>query len=153
MTSYSFFEGFGHYTEQMMLDEGFGGNDPKLRLFQLKAALQRICRYIVGIKMHTEMMSIQEAIEFFISNAYMERVNAEREAMRGTIDPMYLAYTLGKLQVLKLREDYRKFKRSGYSLREFHDNLLSYGYPPVKILRMITLPGDNEKESAVDLSI
>ena len=135
----SFVEGWAHYGEQMMLDEGFGGNNPKLRLAQLNAALLRLCRYVVGLRMHTLGMTYDEAVEFFMREGYQERVNAEREARRGTIDPTYLVYTLGKMEILKLREEWRQRMGESFRLGDFHDRLLSYGMPPVKILRMAML--------------
>ena len=135
----SFIEGWAHYCEQMMLDEGFGGNNPKLKLAQLQAALSRLCRYLVGLKMHTQGMSYEGGTEFFMREGYMERANAEREARRGTLDPTYLVYTLGKMEILKLREEYRRRAGASFRLGEFHDQLLSHGSPPVKILRMALL--------------
>jgi uncharacterized protein (DUF885 family) len=135
----SFVEGWAHYCEQMLLDEGFGGGNPKLRLAQLQAALTRLCRYLVGIRMHTGGMSYEEGVEFFAREGYMERTNAEREARRGAVDPTYLVYTLGKMEIMRLREDYRRQQGDAFRLGEFHDRLLSYGMPPVKILRMALL--------------
>jgi len=128
-------EGWAHYAEQMMLEQGYGEGDPKLLLFQLQAALMRLCRYIVGIRMHTRGMTFEEAIEFFKTEGYMEQANAEREAMRGTADPGYLAYTLGKLEILKLRGDYKRKMGDGFHLKQFHDRFLSYGYPPIPMIR------------------
>jgi uncharacterized protein (DUF885 family) len=147
----SFIEGWAHYAEQMMLDEGFGGNNPKLRLAQLQAALLRLCRYLVSLKMHTQGLSYEGGVEFFMREGYMERTNAEREARRGTLDPMYLIYTLGKMEILKLREEYRARTGASFRLGEFHDRLLSYGSPPVKILRMALL-GDANAPSATTAS-
>jgi uncharacterized protein (DUF885 family) len=135
----SFIEGWAHYCEQMMLEEGFGGNNPKLKLAQLQAALSRLCRYLVGLRMHTQGMSYEQGTEFFMREGYMERANAEREARRGTLDPTYLVYTLGKMEILKLREAYRERAGASFRLGEFHDRLLNYGSPPVKILRMALL--------------
>jgi len=139
LSSNSFVEGWAHYCEQMMLDEGYGGNNPKLRLAQLSAALTRLCRYLVGLKMHTAGMTYDEGVEFFMREGYMERTNAEREARRGTADPTYLVYTLGKMEIMRLREDYRQRMGDQFRLGEFHDRLLSYGMPPIKILRMALL--------------
>lgn len=136
-------EGWAHYSEQMMLGEGYGEGDPKLLLFQLQAALMRLCRYLVGIRMHTRGMTLEEGIEFFEKEGYQERVNAEREALRGTSDPTYLVYTLGKLEILKLREDYGKKLGDSFSLKEFHDRFLSFGYPPIKIVREEMLGNDS----------
>jgi uncharacterized protein (DUF885 family) len=137
--SRSFIEGWAHYAEQMMLDEGFGGNNPKLKLAQLQAALSRLCRYLVGLRMHTQGLSYEGGVEFFMREGYMERANAEREARRGTLDPTYLIYTLGKMEILKLREEYRARAGASFRLGEFHDRLLAYGSPPVRILRMALL--------------
>ncbi|HEX8686813.1 MAG TPA: DUF885 family protein [Pyrinomonadaceae bacterium] len=137
--SASFVEGWAHYCEQMMLDEGFGGNNPKLRLAQLDAALLRLCRYVVGLRLHTAGMTYPEAVEFFVREGYQARTNAEREARRGTMDPTYLVYTLGKMEILKLRDEWRRQLGESFRLGDFHDRLLSYGMPPVKILRMAML--------------
>lgn len=130
-------EGWAHYCEQMMLEQG--EEDPKLRLVQLHDALLRVCRYIVGIRMHTEGMSLDDARKFFIDEGYMETANADREAKRGTMDPTYLVYTLGKLQILSLRDDFKKAKGDKFSLKDFHNQFLSQGCPPVKIVRQALL--------------
>ncbi|HEV2706847.1 MAG TPA: DUF885 family protein [Pyrinomonadaceae bacterium] len=143
----SFVEGWAHYCEQMMLDEGFGGNNPKLRLAQLNAALLRLCRYLVGIRLHTAGMSYEQAVDFFMREGLMARANAEREARRGTLDPTYLVYTLGKMEIIKLREQWRAAMGDSFRLGDFHDRLLSYGMPPVKILRMAML-GDASATAA-----
>jgi uncharacterized protein (DUF885 family) len=135
-------EGWAHYCEQMMLDEGYGGGDPRLRLGQLVDALLRDARFIAGIKMHTGKMTLDEARAFFINEGYQVPPVAEVEAKRGTSDPTYLYYTLGKLQILKLREDYRKLRGSEFSLLEFHDRFMRQGSVPMKIIRKSML-GDN----------
>jgi uncharacterized protein (DUF885 family) len=135
-------EGWAHYTEQMMLDEGYGGGDKKLRLGQLQDALLRDARYIAGIEMHTGKMTLQQATDFFVKEGYQVRPVAEKEAKRGTSDPTYLVYTLGKLEILKLREDYRKMKGAKFSLQEFHDAFLREGSPPIKITRRALLGND-----------
>jgi uncharacterized protein (DUF885 family) len=153
LSSASFTEGWAHYCEQMMLDEGFGGNNPKLRLAQLNMALLRLCRYLVGLRLHTEGMTYEGGVEFFMREGYQERVNAEREARRGTLDPTYLVYTLGKMQVLRLREEYRKLTGASFNLGEFHNRLLSYGMAPVKIVRLAMLGeanGNSNSESAIE---
>jgi uncharacterized protein (DUF885 family) len=136
-------EGWAHYAEQMMLEEGYGEGDPKLLLTQLHEALLRLCRYIVGIRMHTRGMTLEEGIAFFEREGYQERANAEREAMRGTSDPTYLVYTLGKLQLLKLREDYRRMRGGQFNLMEFHDRFLGFGWPPIKLIRKEMLGDDS----------
>jgi uncharacterized protein (DUF885 family) len=153
LSSASFAEGWAHYCEQMLLDEGFGGNNPKLRLAQLNMALLRLCRYLVGLRLHTAGMTYEQGVDFFMREGYQERVNAEREARRGTLDPTYLVYTLGKMQILKLREEYQRRMGASFNLGEFHDRLLSYGMPPVKIIRLAMLgeasAGDDEKQNSV----
>lgn len=128
-------EGWAHYCEQMVLDEGFMENDPKMRLAQLQDALLRNARYIVAIEMHTGKMSFEEAVDFFVCEAYQTRAMAEREAKRGAVDPTYLNYTLGKLEILKLHNDYKKLKGPAFSLQEFHDRFLEMGPIPIRQIR------------------
>jgi hypothetical protein len=145
-------EGWAHYSEQMMLDEGYGrtpGVDEdhdtaflKLRLGQLQDALLRNARFIVGIQMHTGKMTFDQGVDFFVKEGYQTRVNGTRETKRGTSDPTYLYYTLGKLEILKLRDDYKKKMGDKFSLEQFHDEFLKQGFPPVKLLRQIMM-GDN----------
>ena len=136
-------EGWAHYTEQMMLDEGFGNGDPKLRMGQLEDALLRNARFIVGIKLHTRGMTLAEAEEFFVKEGYQTASVAKVETKRGTSDPTYLVYTLGKLQILKLREDYRKKMGADFSLLEFHNRLMQQGGVPLKIVRKAMLGDDS----------
>jgi uncharacterized protein (DUF885 family) len=135
-------EGWAHYTEQMMLDEGYGNGDPELRAGQLLDALLRNCRYIVGIEMHTGNMTYEQGIQFFMKEGYMSHAYAERETKRGTSDPTYLVYTLGKLQILKLRQDYQKKMGASFSLEQFHDEFIQQGGVPIKLIRK-TMLGDN----------
>jgi uncharacterized protein (DUF885 family) len=133
-------EGWAHYTEQMMLDEGYS-KDPKIRLGQLQDALLRNARYIVGISMHTGKMTFDEGVDFFVKEGYQTHEVAERETKRGTSDPTYLVYTLGKLEILKLREDYKKKMGEKFSLEQFHNDFLKQGFPPIKLIRE-TMMGD-----------
>ena len=128
-------EGWAHYSEEMVLDEGLYRDDPKYRLAQLVDALLRDCRYIVGIRMHTQGMTMEEAKEFFIKEGHQVPVVGEMETKRGTGDPTYLMYTLGKLEILKLREDYKRKLGASFSLQEFHDRFIKAGNPPVMIVR------------------
>lgn len=137
--AYSFWEGWAHYTEEMMLEEGFGADDPLSVLGQLSDALLRDCRLICSIKMHTQGMTVDEATKFFITNAFMEELPAQKEAVRGTFDPMYLNYTLGKLMIKKLREDYRAQQGDRFTLKGFHDTFLSFGAPPIPLVREMML--------------
>jgi uncharacterized protein (DUF885 family) len=134
-------EGWAHYCEQMMLDEGYGDGDLGLRLGQLQDALLRDARFIVGIKMHTGAMTMPQAVEFFVKEGYQARPVGERETRRGTSDPTYLYYTLGKLEIIRLREDVRKAKGANFSLRQFHDQFLAQGFPPISLVRE-TMLGD-----------
>lgn len=136
-------EGWAHYSEEMVLDEGFGNNDPRLRLAQLVDALLRDCRYIVGIRMHTQGMTMAEAREFFVKEGYQQPVVGEMETKRGTSDATYLYYTLGKIEIFKLREDYRKKMGDRFSLLEFHDRFIRAGSPPIKIVRREMLGDDS----------
>ena len=145
-------EGWAHYSEQMMLDEGYGrtpGVDQdhdtaflKLRLGQLQDALLRNARFIVGIQMHTGTMTFDQGVEFFVKEGYQSHTNGLRETKRGTSDPTYLYYTLGKLEILKLREDYKKKMGASFSLEKFHNEVLKQGFPPIKLLRQMMM-GDN----------
>ena len=141
--AYSFWEGWAHYTEEMMVEQGYAGEDPRLVMGQLSDALLRNCRYVCAIRMHTEDMTVHEATRYFMENAYMEELPARKEAMRGTFDPQYLNYTLGKLMILKLRADYREEQAGAFSLKKFHDTLLSFGAPPIPLVRemMLREPG------------
>ena len=141
-TSYAFTEGWAHYTEQMMLETEYGTERPELLLTQLLEALVRNCRYVCSVAMHTGEMTVDEATRFFMDNSFMAEHPSRREALRGTFDPGYLNYTLGKLMILKLREDYRREQNGGYSLKKFHDRLLSYGAPPLPLLRAVMLEQD-----------
>jgi len=136
-------EGWAHYNEQMMLDEGYGNGDLKLRLGQLQDALLRNARYIVGIQMHTGNMTFDQAVDFFVKEGYQTRAVALRETKRGTSDPTYLVYTLGKLQIMKLREDYRKKMGTAFRLEEFHNEFLKQGFPPIVLVRRAML-GDGK---------
>jgi uncharacterized protein (DUF885 family) len=135
-------EGWAHYSEQMMLDEGYGNHDPKLRLGQIQDALLRDARYIAGISMHTGKMTFDQAIEFFQKEGYQTKSVAEVETKRGTSDPTYLVYTLGKLEIMKLREDYKKKMGDKFLLEQFHNEFLKQGFPPIKLIRE-TMLGDN----------
>ncbi|HEY3250596.1 MAG TPA: DUF885 family protein, partial [Ignavibacteria bacterium] len=146
--SYAFIEGWAHYTERMMVEEGFGRDKDsitaaKYKLAQLDESLLRLCRLCVSVKMHCERMSVEEATKFFMDNCYYERKPAEQEAIRGTFDPGYLNYSLGKFMILKLRDDYKKQEGSNYSLQKFHDKMLNSGMPPVPMLREILLKDKN----------
>ena len=128
-------EGWAHYTEEMVIDEGWKSDDPRYRLAQLQDALLRDARFIVGIRMHTQGMSTAEAEDFFVDEGYQPRPVAEIETKRGTSDALYGYYTLGKLAILKLRDDYRRVRGDAYSLGEFHDRFLEVGPLPLPLVR------------------
>ena len=145
-------EGWAHYCEQMMLDEGYnqpgvGAKDEResrlIRLGQLQDALLRDARFVVGIRMHTQGMSIEQAEDFFVNEGYQSRPIAEVETKRGTSDPTYLYYTLGKLQIMKLRSDLAKKEGAKFSLQNFHDDFLRQGAAPIKIVRKSLLGDDS----------
>ncbi len=146
--SYAYIEGWAHYCEQMVIDQGYGqtvGGGPKdiegakYRLAQSDEALLRVCRLCVSIKLHTQGMSVDEATRFFMENCYYEEKPARQEALRGTFDPGYLFYTVGKLELLKLRHDYQEQEGDAFTLKRFHDAVTDHGEPPVRFLREILL--------------
>jgi uncharacterized protein (DUF885 family) len=148
-------EGWAHYCEQMMLDEGYGQpgvgatteREAKLiRLGQLQDALLRDARFVVGVRMHTSVggaLTIPEAEEFFVKEGYQARPIAEVETKRGTADALYLYYTLGKLEILKLRADVQKKEGAAFTLQHFHDDFMRQGYAPVKVIRKAMLHNDS----------
>jgi uncharacterized protein (DUF885 family) len=142
-SAYSFWEAWAHYCEQMMLEQGYRAGDDKLQLAQLSGALVRNVRYVCAIQMHTRGMSVDEATTRFMHDAFMEETPARAEAVRGTFDPQYLNYTLGKLMLLKLRKDYKAELGDAFDLKTFHDAFLAWGGPPVPYLRHLILRHDD----------
>jgi uncharacterized protein (DUF885 family) len=140
LTSYAFTEGWAHYAEEMMWEAGYRAGDTRFRLAQLSEALVRDCRFVCAIRLHAQGMTVDEATDFFIENAFYSEVPARREAERGTFDPGYFSYTIGKLQILRLRDDYRTSAGPDFTLKGFHDRLLSRGAPPVAMMRKVMLP-------------
>ncbi|MBU1226120.1 MAG: DUF885 domain-containing protein [Actinobacteria bacterium] len=138
VASYAFTEGWAHYAEQMMWEEGYRNGDPRFHMAQLAEALVRNCRFVAAISMHAHGMSLDEATRLFMDHALCDETPARAEAERGAFDPGYYSYTLGKLQILRLREDCRRAE-SGFDLRAFHDRLLSRGAPPVELMRKVML--------------
>ena len=146
----SLVEGWAHYTEQMMIDEGFGGGDPAIRLGQLRRALQRHARWYAGLALHAGDTSLEQAAERFAEIAYFAPFPALRETRRGTYNPTYLYYALGRMQILELREDYRRYRESRgepFSLMEFHDRFLRLGLP-VSLARRAMIPDDADDVAA-----
>lgn len=128
-------EGWAHYAEQMMVDQGFGGGDPKYRLAQLQEALLRDCRYVVGIKLHTQGMTVEEGARVFVEKGFQEPANGYEEARRGAYNPTYLYYTLGKLMIQELASEYRA--KTGASLKQFHDVFVAQGGLPIPLVRRL----------------
>lgn len=143
LVSYAFVEGWAHYCEQMMLEEGYGKEDPevypKLRLAMLQEALVRNCRYICSLRLHTQGWTVEQALRFYQENAWMEEITARRETHRSTFDPGGLNYTIGKLLFYKLRESYKTEKGAAFNLRRFHNECIGYGMPPVPLLGTLLL--------------
>jgi uncharacterized protein (DUF885 family) len=128
-------EGWAHYCEQMVIDEGFHADDPRYRLAQLQDALLRNARFIVGIKMHTQGMTIAQAEDFFVNEGYQPRAVAVSETKRGTSDALFGYYTMGKLAILKLREDYKRKMGSAFKLQDFHDQFIALGPLQLPLVR------------------
>ena len=135
----SFVEGWAHYCEQMMIEAGFGRQEYGIQLGQLAEALIRLARFVVCIKLHAEDMSVEQGVRFFREEAFMEEMSARREAERGTFDPTYLVYSVGKLMLLKLRQDVKQQEGKNFSLRNFHDTLLANGTAPFWLHRQLML--------------
>ncbi len=144
-TSYAFVEGWAHYCEQMVVEEGFGSESgdriaaAKVRLAQSDEALLRICRLCTAVMLHCQNASVDDAAKFFEENGFYAPKPARQEALRGTYDPGFCNYTLGKLQILKLRDDWKKQEGKTFTLKRFHDELLRHGSPQIRLLRAIML--------------
>jgi hypothetical protein len=136
--NYSFGEGWAHYAEEMMYDAGLGAGDPEARVGMLSNALLRNVRFLSAICLHTGCLTLEESEKLFREQAFADAGNARQQAVRGTYDPGYLAYTLGKLMIRKLRADWLA-ANPGASLQQFHDRFLSYGVPPVPLVRRAML--------------
>jgi len=135
-------DGWAHYAEQMVLDEGFSKSDPRQRLAQLSDALTRVCRLLSGIRLHTKTWTLADAQQCFEQQAYVATPAAQREAERGTYDPTYGGYFLGKMGILKLRADYAAKQGASFRLREFHERMMTDGIAPIWAHRQLLLPGD-----------
>lgn len=146
--STSFIEGWAHYAEQLMMEEGFRKDNPAVRLGQLAEALVRLCRLVVGIRLHTEDLSVEQGVRIFRERAFLEESSARREAERGTFDPGYVSYALGKLMILKLRDDAKAASR-GFTLKSFHDRLLGGGVLPLGFHRQLMLGAEPATASAL----
>jgi len=134
-----FIEGWAHYTEQLAIEHGLAEGRPLLHLAQLQDALLRACRFRAAVGLHCEGMPLEEATQLFVDRAHMQRLPAEREALRGTHDPLYLVYTYGKLEILRWREELSA--RPGFDARTFHDTLTTAGFPPLAVMRDLLYEG------------
>ncbi len=143
---YAFAEGWAHYTEELMWDAGLGDGSPEIHIGQLEEALLRNVRFMVAIGLHTHGMTLVEAEKLFREKAHTDEANAEQQARRGTFDPAYLNYTLGKLMIRKLREDWCATRGGRAAWKEFHDEFLRYGGPPIPLVRRAML-GQTDKGS------
>lgn len=139
---YSFGEGWAHYVEEMMYDAGLGAGQPEMRVGMLTNALLRDVRFLSAICLHSGCMSLEESERMFREQAFADAGNARQQALRGTYDPGYLAYTLGKLMIRKLRTDWLA-ANPGSTLQQFHDKFLSYGAPPIPLVRKDMLGEDS----------
>jgi len=153
-SSYAYVEGWAHYCEQMMADVGYGHNGDtvlaaKYRLAQTGDALLRLCRLCVSIKTHCQGMSLDDATKFFMNNWYQGEKPSYQEALRGTFDPGYLFYTVGKLEFMKLRTDYEKQEGANFSLKKFHDEVLNHGMPQIRLLREVMLKDSSTWKDAL----
>ena len=147
--TYTFSEGWAHYTEQMMVDAGLGDGDPEVRIGQLLNALLRNVRYMSAIGLHTEGMTVEESQAMFAEQAFKDFGNASQQAYRGTYDPGYLNYTLGKLMINKLRDDWTAGKGGREAWGRFHDEFLSYGVPPIPLVRQQMLGAAYDGDAAL----
>lgn len=140
---YAFAEGWAHYSEEMMWEAGLGAGDPETHIGQLSNALLRDCRFLSAIGMHARGMTQEQSKRMFMTECFQDEGTAEQQAARGTYDPAYLNYTLGKLMIRKLRADWTASRGDRAAWKEFHDTFLSYGGPPIPLVRQSML---GEKE-------
>jgi uncharacterized protein (DUF885 family) len=143
---YAYAEGWAHYTEEMMYDAGLGAGDPELHIGQLQEALLRDVRFISAIGLHTKGMTVEESKKMFLEQGLRSEGEAEQQSARGTFDPAYLNYTMGKLMIKKLREDWIASRGGRNAWKQFHDAFLSYGGPPIPLVRKAMM-GKEDKGS------
>lgn len=138
---YAYAEGWGHYTEEMMWEAGLGDGDPETHVGQLSNALLRNCRYLSAIGMHSGRMTMEQSRRMFLDECYQDEGNARQQAARGTYDPAYLNYTMGKLMIRRLRDDWTRSRGGRRTWKAFHDRYLSYGGPPIPLVRAQMMGG------------
>ena len=137
-----FEEGWAHYAESLMLEQGYRSDDPAFRLVTLQAALRRAGRFRVALGLHAEGWTVDRAASFLEERCYLEPWTAQREAQRGEFDPLYLVYCLGRLRIERLRAELEAREGSGFSLERFHERLLALGSPPLPLARAVLLGRD-----------
>jgi uncharacterized protein (DUF885 family) len=142
---YAFAEGWAHYAEEMMWEAGFRHDSPEMHIGQLQEALLRNARFIAAIGLHTKGMTLPEAVTLFREQGFQDEGNAEQQARRGTFDPAYLNYTMGKLMIRKLREDWTATRGGRAAWKDFHDQFLRFGGPPIPLIRRAML-GDRDDD-------
>jgi uncharacterized protein (DUF885 family) len=138
---YAFAEGWAHYGEEMMWDAGLGNGDPEIHIGQLSNALLRDCRFLSAIGMHTGRLTMEQSRQMFLRECYQDEGNARQQSARGTYDPAYLNYTMGKLMIRRLREDWTRTRGGRAAWKAFHDKFLSYGGPPIPLVRREMMGG------------
>jgi hypothetical protein len=138
---YAFAEGWAHYTEEMMWEAGLGNNDPEMHIGQLSEALLRNVRFLSAIGMHTGKMTVEQSEKMFVEKGFQDSGNARQQAARGTFDPAYLNYTMGKLMIRRLRQDWTSSRGGKDAWQAFHDDFLKYGGPPIPLVRKAMLEG------------
>ncbi|HEX9946532.1 MAG TPA: DUF885 domain-containing protein, partial [Allosphingosinicella sp.] len=143
---YAFAEGWAHYTEEMMWDAGLRNGDLETHIGQISNALLRDCRYLSAIGMHTGRMTQEQSRQMFLSECYQDEGNARQQSARGTYDPAYLNYTMGKLLIRRLRDDWTRTRGGRQAWKQFHDKFLSYGGPPIPLVRAQMMGGDARAE-------
>ena len=141
---YGFAEGWAHYCEEMMYDAGLSNNDPEMHIGQLQEALLRNVRFLSAIGLHTKGMTVAESKKMFIEQGFQDEGNAEQQAERGTFDPAYLNYNMGKLMIRKLRDDWTASRGGRTAWKQFHDAFLSYGGPPIPLVRKAMMGPDDK---------
>ena len=139
---YAFAEGWGHYTEELVWEAGLEAGNAETHIGQLSNALLRNCRYLSAIGLHARGMTQQQSHELFRTECYQDEGNSRQQAARGTYDPGYLNYTLGKLMIRKLRDDWTAARGGRQAWKAFHDAFLSYGGPPIPLVRRAMLGND-----------
>jgi hypothetical protein len=138
---YAYAEGWAHYSEEMMWDAGLGDGDLETHIGQLSNALLRDCRYLSAIGMHSGRMTMEQSRQMFLTECFQDEGNARQQAARGTYDPAYLNYTMGKLMIRKLRQDWTASRGGRDGWKAFHDKFLSYGGPPIPLVRREMMGG------------